>query len=76
VPHTFEDLVQLERSAVEAHAAIATADNPDAARQAAVDASALFQAAVTAYAEEKQESRVKVEMAVKKAVRHAEPAEG
>ncbi len=70
--HTFEDLVQLERSAVEAHAAIATADNTDTARQAAVDASARFQAAVTAYAEERQESRVEVEMRVKKAVRHAE----
>lgn len=60
----------LEQAAVEAHAAIATADDPDAARAAAVAASAAFQAAVTAYAEEKQESRVGVEMRVKKAVRH------
>lgn len=72
MPHTFEDLVQLERSAVDAHAALRTADNPATARQAAVDASAAFQAAVTAYAAAEGESRVKVEMAVKKAVRHAE----
>ena len=70
--HTFDDLVTLEQAAVEAHAAIATADDPAAARQTAVDASAAFQAAVTAYAAAEGESRVKVEMAVKKAVRHAE----
>ena len=62
----------LERSAVEAHAAIATAHDPAAARQTAVDASAAFQAAVTAYAAAEGQPRVKVEMAVKKAVRHAE----
>lgn len=70
--HTFEDLVRLERSAVDAHAALRTADNPDSARQAAVDASARFQAAVTAYAAAEGEPRVEVEMRVKKAVRHAE----
>ena len=72
MPHTFEDLVTLEQAAVAAHAALATADNPDTARAKAVDASAAFQAAVTEYAAEKEESRVKVEMDVKKAVRHAE----
>ncbi|MFJ9117437.1 hypothetical protein ACIRJO_17985 [Streptomyces sp. NPDC102394] len=70
MPHTFEDLVTLERTAVEAHAAITTAADPDVARQTAVDASAAFQAAVTAYAAAEGEPRVKVEMAVKKAVRH------
>lgn len=60
----------LERAAVDAHAAITTADNPAAARAAAVDAAAAFQAAVTEYAATENESRYKVEMAVKKAVRH------
>lgn len=63
--------MQLEQAAVDAHAALRTADGPDTARQAAVDASARFQAAVTEYAEAEGESRVEVEMAVKKAVRHA-----
>lgn len=72
MPHTFEDLVNLERAAVAAHAAIATADDPAAARAAAVDASAAFQAAVTEHAAAEGESRVEVEMAVKKAVRHGE----
>lgn len=76
MPHTFEDLVQLEQAAVDAHAALRIADDPAAARQAAVDASARFQAAVTAYAAEKEESRVDVEMRVKLAVRHAEAAAG
>jgi hypothetical protein len=70
VPHTFEDLVTLEQTAVDAQAAITTADDPDTARAAAVDAAAAFQAAVTQYAAEAGESRVEVEMAVKRAVRH------
>lgn len=72
MPHTFEDLVTLERAAVATHAAIATADDPAAARHAAVDAAAAFQAAVTEYAAEEGESRVEVEMTVKRAVRHPE----
>jgi len=72
VPHTFEDLVRLERAAVDALASIATADDPDTARSAAVDAAAAFQGAVTQYAADEGESRVEVEMAVKRAVRHAE----
>ncbi|MFL6096099.1 MAG: hypothetical protein ACJ71Y_11675 [Blastococcus sp.] len=76
MPHTFEDLMQLEQAAVDAHNALATADNPAAARQAAVDTAAAFQAAVTLHAAEKGESRVEVEMAVKRAVRHPETAEG
>lgn len=70
MPHTFEDLVQLEQAAVAAHAALRTADDPATARQAAGDASARFQAAVTEYAEEKKEPRVTVEMQAKQAVRH------
>lgn len=72
MPHTFEDLVQLEQAAVAAHAALRTADDPATARQAAVDASARFQAAVTEYAAAEGESRVEVEMRAKLAVRHAE----
>lgn len=72
--HTFDDLVTLEQAAVAAHTALTTADNPTTARQAAVDASAVFQAAVTAYAADAGEPRVEVEMRVKKAVRH--PAAG
>ena len=67
---TFEDLVPLERAAVDAHAVIATADNPDTARAAAVDAAAAFQGAVTQYAADEGESRVDVEMRAKRAVRH------
>jgi len=73
VPHTFDDLITLERAAVDAHARLATADDRDAARAAAVDAAAAFQAAVTEYAAAEGESRVEVEMRVKKAVRHPEP---
>ena len=39
---------------------------------AAVDAAAAFQGAVTQYAADEGESRVEVEMAVKRAVRHEE----
>jgi hypothetical protein len=76
VAHTFEDLVQLEQAAVDAHQQYTApgVDDPDAARQAWIDAAAAFQAAVTEYAAEKETSRVEVEMAVKKAVRHSETA--
>jgi hypothetical protein len=67
---TFDDLLRLERAAVDAHAVITTADDPDAARATAVAASGVFQAAVTQYAAEAGEPRVDVEMAVKLAVRH------
>ncbi|QLJ06801.1 hypothetical protein HZZ00_37875 (plasmid) [Streptomyces sp. NEAU-sy36] len=72
--HTFEDLVKLEQSAEAAHARYLAADTGlDAARQAWVEAAAVFQAAVTEHAEAEGSSRYEVEMAVKKAVRH--PAE-
>ncbi|MER6534661.1 hypothetical protein ABT215_12795 [Streptomyces sp900105755] len=71
--HTFDDLVQLERDAEQARAAM-NEPNPDpaAARQAAIDAAAAFQAAVTEYAAAEGESRYDVEMRVKRAVRHPE----
>lgn len=73
VAHTFEDLVNLERDAETARAAMGE-PNPDpaAARQAWIDTAALFQAAVTQYAAAENEPRVQVEMRVKKAVRHPE----
>ncbi len=71
--HTFEDLVALEQAAVDAHARLVAPDaDPVAARQAAIDAAATFQAAVTQYAKAEGTPRVEVEMAVKKAVRHPE----
>ncbi|WP_369274544.1 hypothetical protein AB5J55_35505 [Streptomyces sp. R11] len=73
--HTFEDLVKLERAAVDAHAQLQTADDYDSARQAWLAAAAAFQAAVTEHADAEGKPRVDVEMAVKKAVRHPEPAD-
>ncbi len=74
--HTFEDLVTLEQAAVDAHARLSTTDDPAAARQAAIDAAAAFQAAVTQYAKDEGKPRVDVEMRAKKAVRHPETPEG
>lgn len=77
--HTFEDLVRLEQAAQAAHQQYTApgVDDPDEARQAWIDAAAAFQAAVTEHAAADDKlSRVEVEMAVKKAVRHGEPAEG
>lgn len=71
--HTFEDLVNLEQAAVDAHARLHTADDQAAARQEWLGAAAAFQAAVTETAGDT--SRVELEMAVKKAVRHPEPAD-
>ena len=66
--------MKLEQAAVDAHAALDIADDYDTARQEWLAAAAEFQAAVTEYAQEEGEPRVTVEMAVKKAVRHAEAA--
>ena len=70
---TFEDLVKLEQAAEAAHARYTAPDaaDVDAARRAWVDAAAAFQTAVTAHATAEGTSRIEVEMAVKKAVRHA-----
>jgi hypothetical protein len=77
VAHTFEDLVQLEQAAVQEHQHYLSpgVDDLDAARQAWIDAAAAFQAAVTDYAAAEETSRVEVEMAVKKAVRHPATAD-
>ncbi|MDH6610359.1 hypothetical protein M2164_005994 [Streptomyces sp. SAI-208] len=73
MPHTFEDLIVLERAAQAAHQQYTAPgiDDLDAARRAWIKAAAKFQAAVTehAAADDKQ-SRYEVEMAIKKAVRH------
>lgn len=71
--HTFEDLVKLERAAVDAHARLADPDvDQAAARQAWIEAAADFQRAVTEHAETEGAVRYEVEMAAKKAVRHPE----
>lgn len=73
--HTFEDLVNLEQAAEQARTRL---DDPDSDRtstwQAWREAAAVFQAAVTEHAAAEGESRVDVEMRVKKAVRHPEAA--
>jgi hypothetical protein len=75
VAHTFEDLVNLEQAAEAAHAQYLAADtDPAEARQAWIEAAAVFQAAVTEHAEAEGSSRYEVEMAVKKAVRNPEPS--
>ncbi|MFI1166598.1 hypothetical protein ACH4UM_24080 [Streptomyces sp. NPDC020801] len=60
-----EDLLQLERSAWDAH------------RQGAltIEQAAAVQAGVTAFAEASGLDRYEVEMGLKRAVRHPEPAE-
>lgn len=70
--HTFEDLVTLEQAAEQARLRL---DDPgtdrDSAWRAWRDAAVTFQAAVSEYAAGAEgESRVEVEMRVKKAVRH------
>jgi hypothetical protein len=77
VAHTFEDLVQMERSAEAAHARLTDPDvDPTEARQAWIEAAAVFQAAVTEHAEAEGAVRYEVEMAAKKAVRNPEAGEG
>lgn len=72
--HTFEDLVKLEQAALDAHARLNNLGvDYDAQWQAWREAAEAFQAAVTEHAEDEGKSRVDVEMAVKKAVRHPEP---
>jgi hypothetical protein len=73
VAHTFEDLVKLEQAAEAAHARYTApdTDDVDAARRAWVEAAHAFQTAVTEHAEAEGKPRIEVEMAAKKAVRHA-----
>jgi hypothetical protein len=76
VAHTFEELVNLEHAAQDAHAQLGAPDvDYDTQWVKWRDAAAEFQAAVTTHAEAEGTPRVEVEMAVKKAVRHPAPTE-
>jgi len=80
VAHTFEDLVNLQRAADEAHARVlalreGAAEAYEEAWQAWRSAAEVVQAAVTEHAKMKGEPRHGVEVAVKQAARHPEPAE-
>ncbi|MFE1130039.1 hypothetical protein [Streptomyces sp. CBG9] len=69
-------LIELERTAVDAMAALAQAtsgEESDRLRALAVDAAAAAQAAITEYAKEDPgRNRMKVEAEVKRLVRHPE----
>ncbi|ESP95627.1 hypothetical protein B591_30538 (plasmid) [Streptomyces sp. GBA 94-10 4N24] len=69
-------LIELERAAVDAMAALAQAtssEESDRLRALAVDAAAAAQAAITEFAEEDPDrNRMKVEAEVKRLVRHPE----
>ncbi|MCD9196093.1 hypothetical protein [Streptomyces albireticuli] len=69
------DLIELERTAEAAREGLAGLEGEawDAQLIAWWEASVAALAAVTAHAEESSQSRYKLEMAVKKAVRHPEP---
>jgi hypothetical protein len=69
-----DDLINLERTAETTRARMAglTGAEYDAQWRAWREASAVVQAAITKHAEATGKNRMTVEMAVKKAVRHAE----
>ncbi|WAL93964.1 hypothetical protein [Streptomyces sp. Je 1-369] len=69
-----DELIMLERSSEEARARLAGLDGEGYAEQwrAWAAAAEAFQAAVTAHATETGQPRHEVEMAAKKAVRHAD----
>ncbi|MFD4475974.1 hypothetical protein ACFWPU_07645 [Streptomyces sp. NPDC058471] len=69
-----KDLIKAERSAEEARAGLAGLDGEEYRAQwnLWLEKTAEFQAAVTRYAQETGQPRNEVEMAAKKAVRHAE----
>jgi hypothetical protein len=71
-----DELIKLERSAEEERAKLAGLDGEAYEAQWVRwwEAAVVFQAAVTAAAAESGTSRVELEMAVKKAVRHAAAA--
>ncbi|MBZ6207580.1 hypothetical protein KVH31_13830 [Streptomyces olivaceus] len=71
MPHTFEDLVTLERLAEEARATYTAAPDDDT-RTTWLAAADAFQAAVVEHAAAEGTSRYEVEMAAKRAVRHPE----
>ncbi|MET8420628.1 hypothetical protein ACWD7C_41515 [Streptomyces sp. NPDC005134] len=68
-----EDLIVLERSAVEEQRKALAEPYTDEAWEPWREAVAAFQAAVTAHAEAAGVSRYELEMAVKRAVLHPEP---
>jgi hypothetical protein len=78
VAHTFEELVEKQRAADQAHAtvqALRDQDDPvayDTAWQTWRDLAENVQAAVTEHAKEQDSMRASVELDVKKAARHAE----
>ncbi|GHJ04853.1 hypothetical protein TPA0906_67180 [Streptomyces olivaceus] len=72
MPHTFDDLVTLERLAEEARATYTAAPSDDT-RNAWLAAADAFQAAVVEHAAAEGTSRYDVEMAAKRAVRHPQP---
>ncbi|MGQ4436645.1 MULTISPECIES: hypothetical protein [unclassified Streptomyces] len=67
---SFDDLIELERAAVEAKDAVKGLPYSAEAWKPWTDASGAFQTALTAYAKAEGKDRVSVEMDVKKAVRH------
>jgi hypothetical protein len=82
VAHTFEELVDMQRAADQAHAAVRALRNQDdqaafaAAWQAWRDLAQDVQAAVTEHAKEQSTMRAGVELEVKREARHGKPAEG
>lgn len=72
---SFDDLINLERDAVEAYEVARTLDYSAEAWKPWLDAAAAFHAAVTAYAKQEGKDRMSVEMDVKKTVRHPAPTE-
>lgn len=72
---SFDDLIDLERAAVEANGAVKGVPYSAEAWKPWFDASAEFHTKVTAYAKAEGKDRVSVEMDVKKAVRHPVPTE-
>ncbi|MCZ0997598.1 hypothetical protein O1M63_04745 [Streptomyces mirabilis] len=72
---SFDDLINLERTVVEANNAVNDLPYSAEAWKPWFNASAEFQTKVTAYAKAEGKDRVSVEMDVKKAVRHSVSAE-
>ncbi|MFF3094099.1 hypothetical protein [Streptomyces cyaneofuscatus] len=70
-----ENLINLCRAAVDAHQTVTAQPYTPEGWAPWLEASAVFQAAVTAEAKETGESRFKLEQAAKKAVLHPEPDE-
>ncbi|MFE0257256.1 hypothetical protein [Streptomyces sp. NPDC059010] len=67
---SFDDLINAERAALEAHDSIKGVPYSPEAWKPWLDAAAAFQAKVTEYATEQGTDRFSIEMDVKKAVRH------